>query len=347
MSDRLGAPLVIGTPVAEFEPRPPTVRGYRPDLAADGWSTAGFAVRAASVRGYQHRHDGTPRQDDFALAWHPSTDALVLAVADGVSGADLSHLGATLACRTAVEQLLRLLDGSPAPDPDWREVLRCAGWALVEYAGQQADSVNSAAEWAERRLASTLVAAVVLPGPDGTARALVARVGDSSAWVLDGGGWAEVFGGGAAGGVVTAAVTALPRVPAEVAGAVVDLPAGAVLLVGTDGVGTALGDGTGPVGDALAAGLAGRPSPVQLAHLLDFSRETFDDDRTLVAVWPLPPPEPEPAAAVPAAAAADPTADRRAAAELIAAGLSPEELAIAGLADAGADGGGAGAEAEP
>jgi hypothetical protein len=29
-----------------------------------------------------------------------------------------------------------------------------------------------------------------------------------------------------------------------------------------------------------------------LAHLLDFSRETFDDDRTLVALWPrLPGPE--------------------------------------------------------
>lgn len=32
-----------------------------------------------------------------------------------------------------------------------------------------------------------------------------------------------------------------------------------------------------------------RPSPpslIEFAHAVDFSRETFDDDRTLVAVWP-------------------------------------------------------------
>jgi hypothetical protein len=330
-SGRLGAPLVIGTPVVEFEPRPQRTRGYRPDLAADGWSTEHFAVRAASVRGYQHRHDGTPRQDDFALAWHAGAGAVIVAVADGVSGAELGHLGATLACRTAVEQVSRLLDADPRPQPDWREVLRCAAWALVEHAGQQAGAGDAPAEWAERWLATTLVLALVLPGPDGTALVSAARVGDSAAWVLrEGSGWAGVFdvspGDAAAAGaaVVSAAVTALPRLPAEVAGVTVELPAGAVLLVGTDGVGTALGSGAGPVGDALAASLAGRPSPLEFAHLLDFSRETFDDDRTLVAVWPVPP--------VPPAGPVDPTdADQRAAAELAAAGLTPEELAIAGL----------------
>ena len=28
------------------------------------------------------------------------------------------------------------------------------------------------------------------------------------------------------------------------------------------------------------------PSLIEFAHAVDFSRETFDDDRTLVAVWP-------------------------------------------------------------
>jgi hypothetical protein len=28
------------------------------------------------------------------------------------------------------------------------------------------------------------------------------------------------------------------------------------------------------------------PSLIEFAHMVDFSRETFDDDRTLVAVWP-------------------------------------------------------------
>lgn len=112
------APLVIGTPVAEFEPRPPRFPGYRPDTAADGWSTEHVTVRAASVRGYQHRHEGTPRQDDFALAAHPGSGALVAAVADGVASAELAHLGATLVCRSAVDQLLHALDGDDNDTPD-------------------------------------------------------------------------------------------------------------------------------------------------------------------------------------------------------------------------------------
>jgi hypothetical protein len=28
------------------------------------------------------------------------------------------------------------------------------------------------------------------------------------------------------------------------------------------------------------------PSLIEFAHAVDFSRETFDDDRTVVAVWP-------------------------------------------------------------
>jgi hypothetical protein len=62
-----------------------------------------------------------------------------------------------------------------------------------------------------------------------------------------------------------------------------------VLLVGTDGFGDPLGDGDGKVGQLFAEHLKMPPPPRALAHLLDFSRETFDDDRTLLAIWPLPP----------------------------------------------------------
>jgi hypothetical protein len=67
----------------------------------------------------------------------------------------------------------------------------------------------------------------------------------------------------------------------------VALAPGEVLLVGTDGFGDPLGAGDGAVGALFAGALRVPPPPLGLAHLLDFSRETFDDDRTLVAVWPL------------------------------------------------------------
>jgi len=292
LPDRGWSPLVIGTPVVRFEPRPPRSRTYRPDTAVDGWSTGRLVVRGASVRGYQHRHDGTPRQDDFAIAWHAATDAVIVAVADGVSDAELAHVGATLACRTAVEQLLRWLDDGGHGEPDWADVLRCASWGLVEFArGQPASGPDERdAERAERLLATTLVAAVLRPndGPDGDGSATVtaARAGDSTAWLLHGADWAELFTADDDEMVATV-VDALPRLPEKVATATVELPAGGVLLVGTDGVGVPVGDGRGQVGTALAAGVESPPAPLDLGYLLDFSRETFDDDRTLVAVWPL------------------------------------------------------------
>jgi serine/threonine protein phosphatase PrpC len=281
-----GGPLVIGTPVAAFEPRPPLPGAHRPDFAADGWGTGRFTVRAASVRGYQHRHDGKPRQDDFAVACHPGSGAVVTAVADGVSSVDLAHVGATLACRNLVDQLLRQLDEDPSAAPDWAELMRCAGWALVEFAAAQPEAApeETAAARAERLLATTLVAAVVRPRSGG-AVAEVAGVGDSAAWLLRAGAWTALLGE-QDGEILTPAVAALPRVPAEVPASSVELDHGDVLLLGTDGIGGALGDGSGLVGAAFAAGLAAPPAPLDLAHLLDFSRETFDDDRTLVAVWP-------------------------------------------------------------
>lgn len=279
--------MIIGTPVAEFEPQPPRSAGYRPDTAADGWATDRFTLRAASVRGYQHRHDGTPRQDDFAAAWHPGAEALVVAVADGVSSVHLAHVGATLACRNVVDQLLRLLNEDRWAPLDWQDLMRCAGWALVEFAGQQppAQRDETAAARAERLLSTTLVTAVVRTRPDGSVVAEVAGIGDSAAWLLREHTWTAVLDGEDGEEVITSAVSALPRVPAEVPARTVELAPGEVLLLGTDGIGGALGDGSGPVGAAFASELAHPPAPLDLAHLLDFSRETFDDDRTLVAIW--------------------------------------------------------------
>ncbi len=79
---------------------------------------------------------------------------------------------------------------------------------------------------------------------------------------------------------------ALPRVPSDVRVHTVLVSGSDRLLIGTDGFGGPLGDGTGPVGRLFAEHLAPSLEPRGLAHLLDFSRETFDDDRTLLVVWP-------------------------------------------------------------
>ncbi|MGW4092871.1 protein phosphatase 2C domain-containing protein [Nocardia sp. NPDC004750] len=94
-SNTQSEPIVAGAPTSAFEAKaigPEYGRNpYRADTMIDGWSRGPFAVRAVSVRGYLHRYNGAPRQDDFAVTAAPERDRLIVAVADGVSAARSSH----------------------------------------------------------------------------------------------------------------------------------------------------------------------------------------------------------------------------------------------------------------
>ncbi len=288
---RSSEPVVVGRPGPVFEPvvvgadyRPAPYRG---DTVIDGWMSDSFVVRAATVRGYSHRYYGEPRQDDFAVA--SRTDGrLLAAVADGVSAARQSHVGSTVAVRYAMQWLAAGV-ADPTGATDWEELVSGAAWALVEHAAA-VFGIRKSAEEAEPLVATTLVCAVVDPDPDGGAVAHVTGIGDSAAWVLGSGGFTRVEGGkeDPADGISSSAVVGLPRVPAGVDATVVMIEPDEVLLLGTDGFGDPLGSGGGEVGRLFSETLGnGRvPSLIEFAHKLDFSRETFDDDRTLVAVWP-------------------------------------------------------------
>ncbi|MBO4159253.1 protein phosphatase 2C domain-containing protein [Micromonospora antibiotica] len=276
------APPLIGATGPELPARAPQTQPYRPDTVLDGWATDGFAVRAASVRGPGHRASDVPRQDDFALA---TADGSVIAVvADGVSNAPLSHLGATMVCRTVVDYLLRADD-----TVDWHDLLRCAGWALVEYAGRQLGEPDP--QRAEALLASTVVVALVRPDGPGRAVAHLVRVGDSAAWRLRDGTWEPLLTDPAdpQDELLPDGVAALPRVPTEVDPVAVTLVAGDVLVLATDGFAEPLGHGTGDLGRLFGDGLTTPPAMTRLAWMLDFAGGAWDDDRTVLAVWPVPP----------------------------------------------------------
>jgi len=86
-------------------------------------------------------------------------------------------------------------------------------------------------------------------------------------------------------GLVGGGVDALPRSAGDVRVASCSLDPGAVLLLCTDGLAMPLAGGGGDVGATLARELARPPDIVDFARLLDFSRSTYDDDRSLIAVW--------------------------------------------------------------
>jgi len=212
---------------------------------------------------------------------------LIAVVADGVSAAPQSHFGASTVVNFA-KKWLSAYAATDTAQTDWTELIKNSAWALAERAQEMFKLETPDPAKAELELATTLTCAVIEVVEPGMLRAHVIGVGDSGAWLLHDGDFVPVLGGKvpSEGGISSSAVTALPRVPSELAPIVVEFGASDVLLIGTDGIGDPLGSGQGGVGNLLRELFSGRqpPSLLEFAHAVDFSRETFDDDRTLVAL---------------------------------------------------------------
>jgi len=282
------APIVVDEPIVDFEPKPPTTNSYRPDTVFDGWSSEYLTVRLASVRGYSHRYSGLPRQDDAVVEFHRGSGAVLFAVADGVSSARQSDVGASTACMTAIATMRRQLDTGRGMDLTY--VAEDAARSLTAQAAQMLDQDQVTAAAVEELLATTLVAGYIAPSADGCGGAII-QIGDSSAWILAQDRFYPMLEqkNDPHAEFISSAVSPLPRIPEHLAAVEFSLCSGDALLIGTDGFGDPLGDGEGKVGYLFAENLRRPPPGRGLAHLLDFSRDTFDDDRTLVAVWPRPP----------------------------------------------------------
>jgi serine/threonine protein phosphatase PrpC len=266
-------PITIGEPAPAIEPRLAAGDPYRPDTIADGGSAFDLTVRAASVRGLAKRYVGGPRQDDLCLALHDSTRTLIAAVADGVSSAARSDLGAALAVRYATAAVARQLDEG---EIDWPGVFEQAAWALVAEGRRVGEDPGS--------FATTLVVAAVSVRDDVAVE--VAAVGDSPALRLRSRHYDPVVDSRPSeDGLIGGAVQALPRDAGSVEVGRCVLEPGDALLLCTDGLALPLAGGNGDLGRALARELATPPDVVDFARLLDFSRSTYDDDRTLIAVW--------------------------------------------------------------
>lgn len=286
-----GSPIIIGKPVAVFEPRPavwtPGDTAYRAEMVADGFGTNWYSLRAASIRGYDHRWYGSPRQDDLAI--HVLDQRrLAIAVSDGVSAASHSHVGAAVVTRFAANWLAANWEsGASADTLSWDQMVSHAAWSLAEQAGALLGTAPDP-QWAAEHLAATLTCVAVEFSEDGSAEVWGTAVGDSGLWILKGGSrYESVIGAKPIDApIFSTAVIPLPWVPSSVGVAHTVARPGDVLLVGTDGFGDPLGDGNGLVGDHFRSHLATPPAVADFVRVLDFSRELFGDDRTLVAIWP-------------------------------------------------------------
>lgn len=219
-----------------------------------------YTVRAASATGVRHRLSGRGCQDFFA--WCHAGGVVALAVADGLGSIPGSEEAAIRAARAAVAAAV---DGYGGPDPVG-EAVRAADMA------------------AAGRGATTLVVAVV--DPDGAVS--LGRVGDSTAFVVDGDReWAELFPGPPEEEIraETAALPSGGEGGADPQSAQARLDGSTVLVLASDGVADPWRDGPTTVAPALVDALLQHPSALELARLVDFSRQGCHDDRTLVCIW--------------------------------------------------------------
>jgi hypothetical protein len=288
MSEKISSwnPVIVDQAIFEFEPRPPTRRPYIPDTVWDGWTTEHLTLRMASVRGYSHRYSGIPRQDDAEVAYDPESGSVIFAVADGVSNAPYSHVGARVACQSTVESVFHELKFGASGSLNWQSIVDTTSEALMRQADALLNQQDVALETATACLGTTLIAGCIWPSAEGL-WSEVTRVGDSSAWVLEQGRYFPAFAAKSTDDLISSEVSPLPRIPEVISTAKVHIGHEQIFLIGTDGFGDPLGDGDGMVGQLFVEHLRVAPPPRGFAHLLDFSRETFDDDRTLIGVWPI------------------------------------------------------------
>lgn len=290
-------PYSIGDPgraAGRVVPRADRENWHRRDSVFDGITFEAARVkrrldlRAASVRGLSHRAYGKPRQDEYGYQLTPDGRYLVLCVADGLSSGPRSHLAAEVAVRTGTALLVSALATTTPAGLDWEQIVGEVAGHIVTYARKRLPggtdmTVDDVVGWM-----GTTATYAVIDLADEVLDVHAVMIGDSSAWVLRADGWdplSEVKNAGAE--IATSAVEALPRVGQR------DRPRlrakvspGEALVLMTDGVGDPLGDGNGEVGAFLGTAWRTPPHEVDFVGQVGFSRRTFDDDRTVIAVWP-------------------------------------------------------------
>jgi Protein phosphatase 2C len=270
--------FAIGDPgraALETPDGPPPARIGPADVELSAAALPGVLIRAASIRGLQHRARRTLRQDAFALGRHAvrgQAEQAVVIVCDGVGSLDRSDYAAVLVSRRLAEYGA---DGMSWPD-------------AFGYANEELYKVASAADEAGAGGMATTAVAVTVAREGGTWAGQAAWVGDSTLWHLgDDLRWSLVTGSQRRDGEEdyhSSGVRPMPTRDGSCTWCSFRIRGGA-LFVMTDGVGNPL-LWSAEVRSALASWWTRPPDPFTFAAQVGFARKTHVDDRTVVGIWP-------------------------------------------------------------
>jgi serine/threonine protein phosphatase PrpC len=266
-----------------------------PSYAADGGMLKYVTVRAASCRGRGHAFEGERRQDAYAIEMSEGGHWLVAAVADGVGSSAHADRAARLSASTAVTLAVRELDDHPntlLSEESASKIMEGVATALVEQRGRwgPAERGTNSRRAATESPATTLTVAVVPADGRQDGEALVLAVGNSPALVLEEQGWRWLVGRPEGtdrpGSLLRSQLTkALPQAPHELVRQTVAWRRDSLLVLLTDGIAEAFGDGTARLAEELRISWRRPPTMLEFIRDVDYRLSTYNDDRTAVAMW--------------------------------------------------------------
>ncbi len=272
-------------------------QGHSNDITCDLGTVGDLAVAAASIRGENHRYDGTRCEDSFYLATGSTENEdqfLVAVIGDGIGSAEFSAYGSSRATYLFATKLAAQLSGSDQLGgevvdtaakqllTDVRNAVR--SWTANDYLApkESPDDVDPSA------LETTLSFAVIPAQVDNDKDSRPfywGVIGDSPIFKLSVEGWKKVSTG-VDGDVLDSATEALHSATRVVTGTG-KITNDEVLILVSDGVGNFLrsADETLAVGKELALRWL-RPVKIEpFVSDLMVNFATATDDRTAVVCW--------------------------------------------------------------
>lgn len=264
-------PLAERTPLVEPSAPPslpdqagPTRGQFIPAIAADDTRSGDIFLRAASILGRTNRQNGLPRADSYQFADSADGRWFSVVVTGGVAGTGFSHLGATLAAHNA---RVLLTESGELSVKDLTEIPGQVDALLAEqFAGHEAQIMTDMTFLAFDRSNEMCYAS---------------RVGSGDVLLPLNNLWRSVFP--EADEATTSAL--LPGGGAKVQRARFPFSQGATAVIGTRGSTGAMSGEPNEVGAAFWNALT-EPTPLDVyLPLVNFDRDGYDDDRTLVTLW--------------------------------------------------------------
>jgi serine/threonine protein phosphatase PrpC len=251
-----------------------------PGVALDGGMLAQTTVRAVSIRGRRHRYRGEPLQDAYAVRLSADGRWVIGAVADGLGSTLHAEHAAAVAVRAATNLSL-------TPDPDWHAAFATVAGEVMRATARLGGRIPPAptgrhGAGASNPPATTLTIGVV-PADGRRGIGACAAIGDSPALWLHDGMWTEIFPPD--GQLPDNVTSALPEDLGELRERQIDWGPGDVLVLCSDGFGTAMGGGGSALAQQLVTSWSAPPALRSFLRDVDFHLSTYDDDRTVLALW--------------------------------------------------------------